>query len=59
DADHADPRAELVDFGTDEIDAHDLNPPQAGNALSLHAESLNHRESQAKRKRQERRKNWG
>ena len=36
DADDADPRAKLVDFRPDEIDAHDSNPPQAGNALSLH-----------------------
>ena len=50
DADHADPRAKLVDFRPDEIDAHDQNPPQSSNALSLQDEFLNHPESQAKRK---------
>ena len=50
DADHADPRTKLVDLGPDEIDAHGLNSPQSGNALSLQEESLNHRELQAKRK---------
>ena len=50
DADHADPRAKLVDFRPDEIDAHVPKLPQTRNALSLQDESLNHRESQAKRK---------
>jgi hypothetical protein len=50
DADHADPRAKLVDFRPDKIDAHDLKSPQCDNALSLHDESMNHCESPAKRK---------
>src|SRR5439155_14211252 len=50
DADHADPRTKLINFRPDEIDAHDSNSPQSDNALSLHGESLNHPESQAKRK---------
>ena len=52
DADHADPRAQLVDFRPDEIDAHAKNSsPQCDNALSLQDEILNHRELQAKRKK--------
>jgi hypothetical protein len=50
DANHADPRAKLVNLRPHEIDAHDSNSPQSDNALSLHGESLNHPESQAKRK---------
>jgi hypothetical protein len=50
DADDADPRAEFVDFRPDEINAHDLIPPSCGNALTHMRESLNHPESQAKRK---------
>jgi hypothetical protein len=50
DTDDRDPRAKLVDLRPDEINAHDSNSPQCDNALSLHEESLNHCESQAKRK---------
>ena len=50
DADDADPRAKLVDFRPDEIDAHDLIPLKQGKVLNLQRESLNHRELQAKRK---------
>ena len=50
DSDDADPRAKLVDFRPDEIDAHDLIPLNQGKVLNLQGESLNHRESQAKRK---------
>ena len=50
DADDADPGSKLVNLRSDEIDAHDPNPPSNDNALSYRDESLNHQPSEAKQK---------